>query len=283
MMRFVSFVSMLFLDGFVLISLAAVALAIATDVQAGVAIAYNPLYLLLFSGTMVSYNWHRLLKNRRKNLSDLISANRLVLLMLILMAPLALFSLSQLNRQVLEILFPLAFISFLYSLPTRWNLWFFPLRKIPFIKVFLVSVTWSFVTVIVPLADNPAPVTPLVAGLIFLGRVLLFLGVTIPFDIRDSDSDKEAGIRTLPVIFGVDTAKKIAQYATVLFPVPVIWLSFISGRYNLLASDFFTMAVVIGLLLCRKCWNKPTFYTFYLDGSLIVYGLVTLLFSLLFR
>jgi len=274
MKRLVSVFTLVFLDGFVLISMAAVALAIATQIQVGDEMSFGPVYILLFSGTMVSYNWHRILKTGGNGKMLFPDSNRLSFVMLLIATPMVVFALFRVNIPLLEVLAPLAFVTFLYSLPTQWKLGFFPVRKIPHIKVFLVAATWSFVTVILPLAGNFVQYNHFLVLLIFTGRFLLFLAVTIPFDIRDTETDRIAGILTLPVVIGKEKAKRIAILSILLFPLASIVQAIMTGMYNLPLADLMTAAIVLGLLRCKNCWEKPCFYTFFLDGALIIYGML---------
>lgn len=271
-------ISLLFLDGFVLVSLAVVALAMATQVVVYHDLTYQPLYMLLFSGTMSAYNWHRLVKTRQAdnplNFARYLHKNRLPLLMLLFSLPLLLFSLFHVNNIILIILAPLAFVTFLYSLPTKLKLWFFPLRKIPYVKVFLVALAWASATVILPVGGDFFSQDIITVLLTFSGWFLLVLAVTIPFDIRDIENDKAFGIKTLPVAFGVRKSINISIAISLLFLVLAIVLGVASGKLYIPATALITEIILLPLLQCMKCSKNPLYHTLVLDGLLLVYGLM---------
>ena len=271
-------ISLLFLDGFVLVSLAVVALAMATQAVVYHELIFQPLYLLLFSGTLSAYNWHRLVKTRQAdnplNFARYLRKNRLPLIILLFSLPVLLCSLFYVNRVILIILMPLAFVTFLYSLPTKLKLWFFPVRKIPYAKVFLVAMAWASATVILPLAGDLLTLDITTVLLTFAGCFLLVLAVTIPFDIRDMESDKAFGIKTLPVAFGIRKSINISIAISLLFLVSAIVLGIASEKLYIPATALITEIVLLPLLQCMKCSKNPLYHTLVLDGLLLVYGLM---------
>lgn len=268
--------SQIFLGGFVLISLAAVALGIVTQILLGNWHGLQPVHLLLFAGTMAAYNWHRLMKMWFENSLPAIKNYNISLVMLLLFLPVLIFALISINKTTLFILIPLSIATLLYSLPTRLKLWFFPVRKIPYIKVFMVAAAWSFVTVLLPVADSPTTVDTGTTFIIFTGRFFLLLAVTIPFDMRDVQSDSRLGILTLPVVFGREKARITAICCGLLFPLSGIALGLFSGNYFIVIPEVLTAMLILKLLMCTKCYENPLFYTLYLDGSLLIYGLIVM-------
>lgn len=265
-----------FLDGFILISLAAVALGLATLAQLEMPLSYDPVYLLLFSGTLVSYNLHRILripKNGKLHLKGRQFRFAFLLFSLMLLAV----SIFFIKEATLLVLFPLAVITFLYSVPLRLPFWSLPLRRIPYIKVFVVAVTWSVLTVWLPLAEIADTPTSLETWLIFTERFFLLLAVTIPFDIRDCQRDKEMDMKTLPIALGIKTSLWISGIAAILFLTTVGFQAFIMSYFYPLIPATIIFGLFISLLICGKCSSHSLYYVFYIDGLLLLYGILMVL------
>lgn len=261
----------LFLDGFILISLAAVALGMATLAQLEVPISWDPVYLLLFSGTLVSYNLHRVLKMPK---NGKLHFNGSQFRFVLLTAGLLLLTISFvfIQKTAILVLLPLAVIAFLYSVPLRLPIWSLPLRKIPYIKIFVVAATWSALTVWLPLAEMADVHKPLQTWLIFIERFFLLLALTIPFDIRDLKGDKQLGMKTLPIALGIKTSLWVSGAAAFLFWATVVVQAFVMHYFYPIIPATVVFALFTGLLICGKCSSHRHFYLFYIDGLLLLYG-----------
>lgn len=261
-------------DSYILISLAAVFLAMATQAQAGMPVTLHPLHVLLFSGTLAAYNWHYILKNREMGMPGKGSALNLILFLTSL--PVLVFALFLVNRTVLLLLIPAMVVTFLYSLPTRSNLWILPVRKIPFIKIFLVAFSWSYVTVLLPLSgfDSFTDLYSLFPA--FSERFILIMAVALPFDIRDTERDRASGIVTLPVAMGEPAARKLAVFLALIFPLTVMMHGLTSAEFPGIGAALFTSAGLLVLLRSKVCRHHPLYYSLFLDGVLLFYGLAVI-------
>lgn len=75
------------------------------------------------------------------------------------------------------------------------------LSDLPFAKAFLVALTWSALCAAIPLKFDGN------YGIQYAAAFFYFLGLAIPFDIRDLPFDAHSR-RTIPQIFGVEGAKR---------------------------------------------------------------------------
>ena len=266
--------AIVFADSYILISLSAIFLAMATQAQAGMPVILRPLHLLLFSGTLAAYNWHRILKNREMGMPGKGSALNLILFLTSL--PVLVFTLFLVNRTVLLLLIPAMVVTFLYSLPTRSNLWILPVRKIPFIKIFLVAFAWSYVTVLLPLSGFGSFTDTYSLFPAFSERFILIMAVALPFDIRDAESDRASGIVTLPVAMGEPAARKLAVFLALIFPLTVMMTGLTSAEFPGIGAALFTSAGLLVLLRCNKCRQHPLYYSLFMDGVLLFYGLAVI-------
>ena len=116
---------------------------------------------------------------------------------------------------------------------------FTSLRTFPGLKMFLIAITWSYVTSIVPVALYDS--LTLETLLEFLMRSLLILALVIPFDIRDVPYDDE-NMRTIPQVIGRDHARQLSMFFITLYQ---LWLLL---RFFLFADDVvYTLALMLGL------------------------------------
>ena len=87
----------------------------------------------------------------------------------------------------------------------------FLLRKIPFIKIFLISFVWTISTMLLLVIENNTLISQDIL-LHLISRFLFVFAITIPFDIRDLKYDAQ-NLRTIPLFFGVLKSQFIAVFA----------------------------------------------------------------------
>lgn len=161
-------------------------------------------------------------------------------------------------------LLPSGFFSLLYVLPV-WGQK--RLRDLPFVKIILVAFTWSWALVAAP---------SLVFGLLpqqwlplFGFEFLLCFGLTVPFDVRDAEHDREVGTRTFVTALGLPLAKKLSLFCFVLAAL-FVWLG------GMMPVSAFMLLLLAGTL--AVWYNRPgrsdLYYGFALDGIFVVQGLV---------
>ncbi len=89
------------------------------------------------------------------------------------------------------------------------------LRDVHFIKIFLIAIAWSWITVWLPALemgmDYAFPVY-----LILLERACFVFAITIPFDIRDLEIDAYNRVKTLPAQLGVRRSQQTAALSLLL-------------------------------------------------------------------
>jgi len=96
---------------------------------------------------------------------------------------------------------------------------FTSLRDIPFLKVILISASWAYVTYWIPQWLQMKDIVIrhyLEVGL----RLLLVIGLVIPFDLRDLKYDAPQ-LRTLPQVLG---PRQALQWAVFVFVLAQIWI-----------------------------------------------------------
>ena len=117
------------------------------------------------------------------------------------------------------------------------------LRSIPYLKIFIISIVWTFVSTTLLVIENDVHIDQNIYYL-HISRFCFVFAITIPFDIRDIAIDFK-NIKTIPIRFG----EKISRYIGVIFMfinqlimLKLYLLDFITHQifYATIALSFFT-------------------------------------------
>lgn len=227
----------------------------------------------VFAATLFIYNFQRIVKLKT---ATAFSGDRLIwmkrnlfvsnLLAIVgLLSSLFLFFL--LEARTLVLLIPIGIVAIFYV-----GKFFFKgmggLRDIPFLKVYFVSISWVCVSAGLPLLNGDEAWTEVV-WMISASVFLMVFAVAIIFDLRDVSLD-EKGKRTLPQLVGTNWTILIA--VTSLFfsmTIPVL----IDSTMWVLSLP--VVVVGTGLLVNASEEKSDLFFSFYLDGLLILPGLIS--------
>ena len=138
------------------------------------------------------------------------------------------------------------------------------------LKLFLITITWSVATVLLPLKNTEISFSNEV-WLIFTQRFLFLFAVTIPFDIRDVDFDNP-DIKTIPQTLGIQKSKIIGVIALFLFFI-IEFLRDLKTERTLLITMFITVVSMLFLIFSNK--KQSQFYTsFWIESLPIVWFLL---------
>lgn len=230
----------------------------------------------LFMGlsTFFSYNGIRYFKYQssqlRPQLNLWFSSNITILLLLNVLAFLGMCLLfySLLSATLVLFLFPFIVITAAYMLPISYKNKKTALRKVPGLKIFLISVTWASLVVGFPMVANTVSFGLFEGGYFLLVCVYVFV-LTLPFDIRDLDFDTDA-LKTIPQLLGVFRTKILGVVLLLL----CILLFLIYFHFDIWFS-FSASAMCLLVLLIISSTNQPRFYaSFLVEGIPIFHYLV---------
>lgn len=270
----------------IFISLAAVSLTIATQIQLGMAPQWHPYLFIIFFATLFEYNIHRLITViKNKDALDTekhgwVKNNLYKFYLLVFLSVAGFLSVAFLaKKEVLIALAPIAVLTILYSLPFfEGEKIIFRLRDIPFLKIFLIAFVWSVSTILLPVIQSGISFKKIDIVTMLLERFLFIFAITIPFDIRDMKDDRQAGLKTIPLVLGEKAALIIAYIALFSFFV----ISFI--HYWQSQSWFIVYALSLSTIttfyfLKSKKIRALRFYHYgILDGTMLLQGLLVLFF-----
>lgn len=146
------------------------------------------------------------------------------------------------------------------------------LRDLPYIKIFLISFVWAGIFMI-PYFENNKFID-LNSFIIFFEKFLFIIALTIPFDRRDRSIDQSVGLSTFATSWNNRRLEIIG--ATIL-------LSVFSCQYFLFLNNILTLfqlflLAIFGLLTYslgyRVIKKEDYYYLFYLDGLILINGLI---------
>ncbi|MCB0643934.1 MAG: UbiA family prenyltransferase, partial [Phaeodactylibacter sp.] len=144
------------------------------------------------------------------------------------------------------------------------------LRDFHWVKIFLIALVWSAVTVLLPGVEHFYWLSvPL--WLLFLERCFFIFAITIPFDIRDLKVDAYTVVKTLPGHLGIRRSKRLA-YASLLLMVGMaavsLWLDFYTWKVFAALS---LSALISGVLVafCDQV-EHDYYFTGLMDGMMLL-------------
>ena len=128
-------------------------------------------------------------------------------------------------------------ISLFYVIPVKGII----MREIPYIKVYLIAITWAVVLILFPIINEGK--FHWIVLLHALAHALFIISIAIPFDIRDVKFDRDSH-KTIPQLIGIPGAKVISYVLLASFFVIMIIFT-----PKLTLSSFFIIAFGVHFLL----------------------------------
>jgi hypothetical protein len=182
------------------VALGVTGLVYVTSIEFGVTLPVA-FYWISFLGTITGYNFIKYAEIAGLQHKSLIRSLQNLQVFSLVVFCLLVYFLTQLHLVVLTYLFVLGFLTLLYVIPTINHKNF---RSMAGVKVFVVALVWSGLTVLVPVYY--ANSVPPDLWLCFAQRFFIVLALIIPFEIRDLTQDKTALV-TFPQLLGIQKTK----------------------------------------------------------------------------
>ena len=268
----------------IFISLSAVALTVATQIQLGLNPQWHPYLFLIFFATLFEYNLHRLITVLTN--SDALNSDKhnwvkgklnwFYLLVFLSVLGFAI-SVIEAKLKVLLTLAPIAGLTLFYSTPlSKSAKGIFRLRQIPFLKIFLISIVWATVTILLPVIHSEKAYNDFHILTMMIERFLFVFAITIPFDIRDMNADSQTGLKTIPLLIGEKKSTYTSMIALALFfAVSVIHYSF-TNQWFIIVAFAVSFLTTIVFLANERIRNLPLYYYGVLDGTMLLQGVLVL-------
>lgn len=235
----------------------------------------SPLFVAL--SIIMSYNFIRFYEiktNRLGWLKDWFLKQKTALSLLSIVSVLAIgfvLFFTEFNLNSLVIVFPFAFMTFFYVIPIfKIRGVEISFRNFPGIKIFSIAIAWAGITVLFPLYEKDVFFNTEVF-LEFIQRILILIVITLPFDIRDLQSDSE-DLKTIPQVLGIQNTKLIGMLLLVFF----VLLGCIE-KNNLITT--FITAIITGFFLIFSTVSTSRYYaSFWVEAIPIFWLCLILLF-----
>ncbi len=144
------------------------------------------------------------------------------------------------------------------------------LRSLYGAKVFYIALVWVLACVGIPVLVADVTGWPVPWGktlYLALGMFVFVVAITIPFDIRDEQTDRGYGLRTLPVLIGAGRSRWLSGLLLAVHGVLVLVSGYgLTTRALLLLVSLYAM----WLVLQAKAGKNDYFYFLVLDGLLVL-------------
>ncbi|MEP7145601.1 MAG: hypothetical protein ABI792_01190, partial [bacterium] len=271
-----------FIFGNVFIAVCAVIMVIYTTYSFHLNIDFHFLYFVFFA-TLTSYSFHWYLTPDVQSTSERyiwVNNNKPLLLLLFIVGITGSLIFIYALRDHILLLLVVAFITFFYSankIPLRP---FQLLKKIILGKTIYLAMAWTLVTVVLPLAMNR--MSPDQENILFsLNRFFLIYPICILFDYRDREEDWKQNIRNIVGVLSIKSIRIFYYSCLIIFFFTGILL--LKDYYSVIQ---FCILVFPGILLLFSynysiLTKSDYWYYFYLDGLMMLSGVLFLIFCLL--
>jgi 4-hydroxybenzoate polyprenyltransferase len=165
-------------------------------------------------------------------------------------------------------------ISILYALPLNKIGLSIRLRDVPFIKIFLIALTWSATAILLPGLE----VNTLFflfnefTWKVFLLQFIYILFITLPFDINDMRIDQRRNTKTIPIYLGLNQTKILIFILCFIYAT--FFIIIFNNQYSLLIILLCLFLAFISVKYASQI-SKTNIMLVY-DGSMILYFLIVL-------
>jgi len=157
----------------------------------------------------------------------------------------------------------------------------FGIRRIPFFKIFIISLTWTISTMLLVVLENNIPLN-INTYLHLICRFLFVFAICIPFDIRDIKYDN-IKLKTIPISVGISKSKLISVFS--LFSIGLISI-YQFQNYNLKIE--FLISIILSCIVSSIFINKSDekksdfFFSFWIESLSILFYLFLTISILIF-
>src|SRR6056297_2095659 len=266
------------------IAICAVALTWGSQMVLGIPPLPGAYYGIVGLGTLCVYNLHRAYGLKKLDVEDWSSRFKSFYQLRFINLAMSFFATAIIGWLLFThpefwswVFFPPVALVILYILPLQNGL---SLRQIPFLKIFIIAITWVWVTGYLPIWISSQIMGPR-EWLFLTHRFLFIFAITIPFDIRDVYTDEVSHLQTLPSYYGIKRSKNWATGLLVLsfmILTPLVYEQYFSVQLFL----GYILVLALGAILIRRSSPSRSEYYFgyILDGLILVLGGLEVVFSL---
>ena len=208
----------------------------------------------IFYATITGYNFIKYAGVAKFYHRSLTKSMRLIQIFSFLSFCLLVYYGSNLSTTVLIYFIPFAVLTLVYVVPFLGGFQK-NLRRVSYLKIFLVAFVWSGVTTVIPLIVGEYQYEVSII-LLFVQRMLFILVLILPFEIRDMKLDFK-NLKTLPQKIGIEKTKKVG-FVLLLFSLTIEFLITSSFAYR---NSYLVICFILLIFLMRSTQNQSKFYS----------------------
>ena len=231
---------------------------------------FTPYLFLVFWGSLFDYNVHALIKSKFHSKNDF-QFPPIKLSLIILSLAGVLFEISRIPTHLLPNILLVGSITILYSLP-----FYLPnqttkqIKKIPFLKTIMIAFVWSYLTVLIPLDNLGISLGWMEKMGLFIGRFFFIAAISIPFDLRDQETDEIDGVKTIAHLLGTQKSY-VFFYGLILLSLGSQLIYLFQTHQTQMAWPFLA-SYFISVMVCKSesLKKKSFYYPVLLDGLLVL-------------
>lgn len=138
-------------------------------------------------------------------------------------------------------------------------------RNIPYLKIFLIAYVWASATVIFPMLHENLIIRNPKTVALFFERFFFTLAITIPFDIRDEESDNRVGLPTLVNLLNPQNSKFLSIFFLIICAVLVYYFHI---NYILHFGIVYIITAFLVIGSSKKC--SEWYFTGLIDGLFVL-------------
>ena len=252
-MTYLKLIFNFYINSSIHVALSVYSLVKITELYAG--IPYNEnLDYFIFYATITGYNFIKYAGVAKFYHRSLTKSMRLIQIFSFLSFCLLVYYGSNLSTTVLIYFIPFAVLTLVYVVPFLGGFQK-NLRRVSYLKIFLVAFVWSGVTTVIPLIVGEYQYEVSII-LLFVQRMLFILVLILPFEIRDMKLDFK-NLKTLPQKIGIEKTKKVG-FVLLLFSLTIEFLITTSFAYR---NSYLVICFILLIFLMRSTQNQSKFYS----------------------
>lgn len=259
------------------VALAAYALTWITLIQFHIDYDINTLHFVFFS-SITAYNFVKYFGIAKFHHRSLANWLRVIQIFSFVAFIAMCYYAYQLNTDSLFMIAVLGLITFLYAIPLIPERYFIDdqknLRQISGLKIYVIALVWTFVTVLFPLTEHSV-VLDVDVVILSVQRFCYIIVLMLPFEIRDLNYDS-LKLATIPQKIGIKKTKIIGFLLLMLF----LMLEFFKDDLTInsvISTLIITFITLLALLVSNK--NQSKYYSaFWVESLPIVWLFILLMF-----
>jgi hypothetical protein len=172
------------------------------------------------------------------------------------------------KESMLTLLIP-ALLSFFYAIAFRNK----TLRSVSGVKIYVVGIVWSFVTVVLPVLETQTEFNYDV-WIMFVQHIVFVIVLVLPFEIRDLKADDD-NLGTLPQKIGVQKTKLFGVMLLLVF----VMLELFKNEVLEINSIVMPLVFVVTLLflVCASVQQSKYYASFFVEGIPLFWLLLLLM------